>query len=135
MTINQITWQRTIDIRHKVLWPNKPAEFCKVEGDEQALHFGYFDEEELVSVASIYIDGDKARLRKFATLHAFQGRGIGTRLIEHILLELSQQGISYFWCDARASAVGFYARFGMKPFGEQFYKSGVAYYKMSLRLS
>ncbi|GAK86209.1 hypothetical protein JCM19238_3799 [Vibrio ponticus] len=55
-------------------------------------------------------------------------------MIEYILSHLAQRDIEYFWCDARASALGFYRKFGLMQEGEEFYKSEVAYYKMSLHI-
>lgn len=134
MNIKKIQWQEALPIRHKVLWPDKPASFCKIEGDETASHYGAYISGELVSVASIYIDGDSARLRKFATLPNHQGRGIGSKVISHIVSDLQKVGIERFWCDARTSAVGFYQRFGLDQQGEAFFKSGIPYVKMEVKL-
>lgn len=132
MQIAPLHWTQTIPIRHRVLWPNKPPEFCHVEGDEDALHFGVHLHGELVSVISLYISisGDEARFRKFATLSQHQGRGIGSALLTHVISSAHEKGITRIWCDARATAVGFYERFGMATEGELFYKSDVAYFKM-----
>jgi len=105
-----------------------------VEGDETAMHYGVFVEESLVSVASVYRKGPIARLRKFATLVEFQGRGIGSRLITHIILELEKSNAETFWCDARLSAAEFYEKFGMERKGAEFSKSGVSYVKMEINL-
>jgi ribosomal protein S18 acetylase RimI-like enzyme len=117
------------------LWPTKPPSFCEVEGDDTAKHYGAYVDGELVSVASIYLDGSRARLRKFATLPSFQGKGIGSKVITHLVNELKESGISYLWCDARTSALGFYQRFGMEKQGEVFNKSGIPYYKMEVKFT
>ncbi|GEM80414.1 hypothetical protein VSU01S_26590 [Vibrio superstes NBRC 103154] len=98
------------------------------------IHFGVFENDILLCVASVFITDAEARLRKFATLHEHQGRGIGTRMIDHIIESLKQEGVTYFWCDARESAQEFYARFGMQKQGERFFKSGEPYFKMSVEL-
>jgi ribosomal protein S18 acetylase RimI-like enzyme len=134
MDIRLITLDEALPIRHCVLWPDKPMSFCKVDGDDAASHYGAFLNNTLASVASIYIEGQVARLRKFATLEDFQGRGAGTQLISHIVAELEQTGIDTFWCDARTTAVGFYKRFGMDVQGAEFVKSGIAYYRMEVGL-
>lgn len=131
MTIKRIDWQQALPVRHQVLWPTESPDFCKVEADDSAMHYGYFVKQQLVAVASIYIDGEKARLRKFATLKEYQSQGIGAQLVAHILTDLAAARVNVFWCDARATAVGFYQRCGLKIDGELFYKSDVAYYKMS----
>jgi len=136
MQIVTLTWQQTIPIRHQVLWPTEAPEYCKVEGDETALHVGVMVEDGLVCVASIYIEVESktARLRKFATLAAYQGKGIGTHLIHHLIDILTKQGVAYFWFDARASALSFYQRLGFQTSSEVFYKNQVPFYKMHQNL-
>ena len=134
MDIRIITWDEALPIRHSVLWPNKPLSFCKVDGDETATHYGVYLNDKLVSVASIYIEGRVARLRKFATLADFQGRGIGSQLIAQIVSELKKAGVESFWCDARKTAVVFYKKFGMVIQGDEFIKSEVSYFKMEVSL-
>lgn len=130
LEILQIKWEQTISIRHEVLWPNKNIEFCHVNGDKDALHFGAFMDTKIICVASIFIDGKHARLRKFATLKKYQNRGIGSKVLNFILDTLKKKGITYFWCDARKSSIDFYKNFGLKPEGVEFYKSDIPYYKM-----
>lgn len=132
--IRSIHWTQTIPVRHCILWPNKPPEFCRLEGDEAAWHFGAYIHEELVGVASVFISESSARLRKFATLKDFRNQGIGSALLMHALQMAGAQGLQYFWCDARESALPFYARFGMRTEGVRFYKSDVPYFRMSRSL-
>ena len=106
----------------------------QVPGDEDALHYGVTKNGQLVCVASIYIDGHSARLRKFATLEEFQKQGIGSLLIKHILDTLREKKITHFWCDAREASIDFYKRFDMEVEGERFFKSDVPYFKMSKTL-
>lgn len=134
MDIKLISAEQTLALRHKVLWPNKPVAFCRVPGDDTALHFGAYVDQQLVCVASIFIDGCVARLRKYATDQAFQGQGIGSAVLRHVLAHLHSLSVLEFWCDARLSALDFYARFGMRAEGEHFFKSDVEYRKMRLRL-
>lgn len=134
MHVIELNWQQTIPIRHKVLWPNESPEFCQVEGDSEGFHFGVVINNQIVCVASVYIDAGSARLRKFATLSQFQGQGIGSCMLKHLLKQLKQHQVKYLWFDARFSAVGFYHRLGFSSIGEQFYKHGVAYYKMYANL-
>lgn len=141
MHIELIPYQATLPIRQAVLWPDKPRVFCQVEGDEDALHFGCFlpvegkpNQTTIVAVASIFVDGGEARLRKFATLPAYQNQGIGSSMITHMINELHIRQISHFWCDARESAMHFYERFNFEVEGERFFKSNVAYFKMTLNL-
>ncbi|MCW8330984.1 GNAT family N-acetyltransferase [Photobacterium sp. SDRW27] len=132
MKIERIAAEQTLPVRHRVLWPEQPIDFCRVPEDDIGCHYGVFTDNQLVCVASVFIDGTTARLRKFATLPEYQGQGIGTRMIEQILADLKSNGINTFWCDARESATGFYRQFAMSPQGERFYKANIAYFKMAI---
>ncbi|PSW20889.1 N-acetyltransferase [Photobacterium sanctipauli] len=134
MKIERIDAELTLPIRHHVLWPKKSIDFCRVPDDANGLHYGVYQENQLVCVASVFIDGQTARLRKFATLPEYQGQGMGTALIKAVIEQLVANGVTTFWCDARESAQGFYHRFGMAPQGERFYKGDVPYFKMSVAL-
>lgn len=133
MKIQKVDLQQVLPIRQRVLWPDKPISFCQVANDDTASHFGGFIDQMLVCVASVYIDGNEARLRKFATLVEYQGQGVGSGLLRHVLDQLAFHNVDYFWCDARTSAVDFYRRFGLQVEGGEFEKSGVMYCKMSCR--
>ena len=130
----KLNWQQTIPVRHQVLWPNEAPEFCQVESDAEALHFGVILNEKIICVASLYLEKNTARLRKFATLEHYQGRGIGSLMLNHLIDALKMLDINYLWFDARASALPFYQRFGCTQSGDIFYKNTIAYYKMHIHL-
>jgi len=134
MEIRSISWEQTIPLRHRVLWPNKPPEFCQVEGDLDGLHFGAYIDNVLVCVASVFLNHNKARLRKFATDERYQNQGIGSKMLKHIIGILTETNAEYFWCDARETASGFYMRFKMHKSSKRFYKENVPYLKMEIAL-
>jgi GNAT superfamily N-acetyltransferase len=132
MDIRTISWEQTIPLRHTVLWPSKPPEYCHVEGDIDGLHFGTFINDKLVCVASVYLDLKAARLRKFATDANYQNQGIGSKMLTHIIQYLKQSQTECFWCDARESALDFYKRFDMQKCSDRFYKTDISYFKMKV---
>lgn len=134
MNIKRINAADTLALRQRVLWPNKTKEFCRVDGDESATHYGIYEASELVGVASTYINGDSVRLRKFAVEHRCQGKGYGSQLLQYIINAERSKDVREFWCDARKTAIAFYQRFGMAVEGEEFYKADVAYFKMAVNL-
>ncbi|AYQ35487.1 GNAT family N-acetyltransferase [Runella sp. SP2] len=131
--IQEITATQTYPLRHQVLWPDKPVEFVKVPDDEQGIHLGYFLDEKLVSVISLFIDEHKiARFRKFATHPDIQRKGIGSQLLKATFERAQSAGASILWCDARLDTQPFYERFDMKSEGEVFYKGEIPYVKMAI---
>lgn len=75
-----------------------------------------------------------ARFRKFATAPAWQGRGVGTALLRHVIAAAAQAGARRIWCDAREAALPFYERFGLRAEGEVFFKGDVPYLRMTMAL-
>lgn len=132
--IRQVLPSETWELRHKVMWPDKPIEFVKLENDAKGLHFGVFQNGSLVSVISLFVENSEAQFRKFATDKDFQGKGYGTKLLEYVVQQAKSLKISRLFCDARTSAIGFYERFGMKVVSDVFQKSGKDYVRMEIKL-
>jgi len=132
--IQKVSADDLMEIRHLVLWPDKPREFVKVPEDESGIHFGLYFESTLASVISLFTDGQDIRFRKFATLPGLQGKGLGSRLLQHAIAYAQVQGYTRMWCDARTDALGFYERFGFRRFSEPFFKEHIEYYKIERKL-
>lgn len=130
MIIHSIPADATYALRHAVLWPDQPAAYVQLPDDDAGQHFGVFVGGELVSVVSLFVSGGEARFRKFATAPAWQGRGMGSALLAHTIEAAGTAGARSLWCDARVSALPFYARFGMQPEGLVFYKGAIPYQRL-----
>ncbi len=131
--IRSIAAADTYPLRHQVLWPTKPLDFVKVPEDEKGLHFGYFIDNQIVSVISLFVDDHRvARFRKFATHPDFQRQGLGSALLESVFERAIELQATRIWCDARLDAKLFYERFGMKQDGDTFFKGDIPYVKMIL---
>lgn len=134
MEIRVINGEEALPVRQSAMWPDKPLEFVKIPGDEQALHWGLFHEGQLVSVVSVFIENGEAQFRKFATLKSFQGRGLGSSLLKFMLEDLREKNISKVWCNARTHKVLFYERLGMQSVSQAFVKNGMSYIRMELNI-
>jgi len=132
--IRPIPAEATYALRHSVLWPDKAPDYVRIPEDAQGHHFGAFENEELVSVISLFVENGVARFRKFATRPDRQGNGIGSRLLKHVFAEARRLGARQIWCDARLSAAAFYQRFAMEPTGERFYKGEIPYQRFEAPL-
>jgi GNAT superfamily N-acetyltransferase len=132
--IREVEVSEILEIRHQVLWPDQPPEFVKVPEDASGKHLGLFYDAQLVSVISLFADGDKLRFRKFATLEAYQNKGLGSQLLRFVINYARDNRYKELWCDARSSAANFYTRHGFKKSGYPFFKQDVEYYKMSMNL-
>jgi predicted GNAT family N-acyltransferase len=134
LEIKQIQPSDTWEIRHRVMWADKPFEYVQLAEDEKGLHFGVFKNTELVSVVSLFIENDSAQFRKFATEISEQGKGYGGKLLGYLIEEATQRNVNKLWCNARLSATGLYQKFGFQIVSESWLKDGVEYVKMERNL-
>ena len=128
--IKKISKEETWPIRHKVMWPDRNIEYIKLDDDDQGIHYGLYIDGRLVSVVSLFIEGDKAQFRKFATLEEEQGKGYGSRLLNHMLQEAKKLGVKLVWCNARKNKADYYKRFGLEETDQVFEKGGMEYVVM-----
>ena len=122
-------------IRQEVMYPNENIAFVQLDEDEKGIHLGLYEDDELVSVISLFADGDKLQFRKFATITKMQGKGYGTRLLAYIMDWGFKNGYQYIWCNARLSATGMYEKFGMSAAGSSWEKWGIEFIKMEKSLT
>lgn len=129
-TIREIRYHETWSIRQRVLWPDKPMEYVQLPNDIDALHYGLFLGNELVSVLSIFSEHKFVQLRKFATLENYRNNGYGSELLTHVLTEVIGNETEKVWCNARIEKVGYYENRGFIQLGNTFYKDSVEFVRM-----
>ncbi|MBO0939043.1 GNAT family N-acetyltransferase [Fibrella sp. HMF5335] len=127
LIIAPITADDTLALRQSVLWPDKPIEAVRLPNDGEGHHIGAFVDGQLIAVISLFVEGERAQFRKFATHPNFQGQGIGSLLLNHVIDKAKQLNANRLCCDARLIAASFYARRGMQPLGDVFYKGPIPY--------
>lgn len=128
--IRKITPEEAWPIRHRVMWPDHPFDFVKVEEDPDGLHYGLFVKEELVSIVSLFFKDDKAQFRKFATEVPHQGKGYGTYLLNYLVEQVASIPVSSLWCNARVEKADYYERFGFRKTERTYEKGGIAFVVM-----
>ncbi|WP_138420794.1 GNAT family N-acetyltransferase [Aquibacillus sediminis] len=134
MKIKKINKEQAWTLRHQVMWPDKPLDYIKVQDDEIGIHYGLFKEDTLVSVVSLFINGNTCQFRKFATQQQEQGKGFGTKLLEFVFKEAKQHGVGKIWCNARENKSTFYKKFGLNKTDDRFEKGGRLYVVMEKEL-
>jgi len=132
--IKKISPSDTWLIRQSVMWPDKPLTYVQLAEDENGLHYGVFENTELLSVVSLFIESENAQFRKFATQVIHQGKGHGSALLNFLIHECEKQHIKNLWCNARTSAYPFYQKFGFEIVSETWTKDGIEFVKMSKTL-
>jgi GNAT superfamily N-acetyltransferase len=128
-SIQKITSTETYRVRHIVLRAGKPIESCQLDGDEleTTYHFGYYLNDELVGVISIFesqnpdcINEYSMQIRGMAVLFAHQKQGIGEALVSAAEKFCTEQKKELIWFNARTSAIGFYQKMKYEILGPEF---------------
>jgi phosphoribosylformimino-5-aminoimidazole carboxamide ribotide isomerase len=132
--IRRITTEETLPLRRDVLYPNEALDAVKVPNDEDGLHFGLFEDAQLVGVVSLFLRRTDAQFRKLAVLPACQGKGYGRLLIQHLIQLCRKEHVPMLWCHARDTAETFYTQFGFIQPGEYFKKGNITFCRMELQL-
>ncbi len=122
--IEQIPPELTWRIRREVLYPEQDFAKAILEDDDEGMHLGLFDHNQLISVVSLFIRNDCMQFRKFATLPDFQNMGYGSRLLHYLIRIAEEQNCRMLWCNARKNASGFYAKFGFSETDKSYHKDG-----------
>ncbi|KAH8082443.1 GCN5-related N-acetyltransferase [Cristinia sonorae] len=147
--ITKIEVDKTITLRHTVLWPHKPISYVRLPEDDMGHHYATFSSESSIAplaVISVFLEQPPgihepelselngkpaARFRKFACQPEYQGQGIGTSLLRHAFeAARAELACAVIWCDARVETKGWYERRGMRAFGNTFFKGDIEYVKM-----
>jgi len=133
--IKTITAKKTWKIRQEAMWPDKPLSFVQLPEDEKMLHFGFFSDDELLSVVSMLdLGSGVGKIRKLATLPIAQGYGYASELMKTVFIFCKEQEFKIITCDVRVEKVGFYKNLGMTIEGKAFEKYDKAFVKMLINL-
>ena len=133
-SIEQIPPYLVWPLRQQVMYPEMTIEDVKLENDSNGIHFGLFDHNKLISVISVFENGDGIQYRKFATLNEYQGKGYGSTLLEFVINFSKEQGCKRLWCNARKNVSGFYKKFGFTETTQTFIQNGYEFIIMELYL-
>lgn len=132
----------TRELRRAVLRPTWPLGSA-MHGDENpdAVHFAALDDSGRVIGTCLVLprpypphpDRPAAwQLRGMATAPELRDRGIGAEVLAAAVAEIRARGGRLVWCDARTTAVAFYAQHGFAAEGAEFLhaESGIPHYRM-----
>lgn len=127
--VREATEEQTLALRTEVLRPGSipDARLFGVEDAEETRHFAAFAGEAMAGACYIVrraapfdASAQSWQLRGMAVETDLQGQGIGTQLVARVEDEARRAGIEILWFNARRIALGFYARLGFEPWGEEF---------------
>lgn len=127
MEVREIPAEATYSLRSRILRPGQAFEANLYPSDHLGVHFGLFEAGRLISVVTAHPEESARfpgsghwRIRGMATEVECQNRGLGLKVLLHLLAWGRQKGIPLFWCNARERAISFYERQGFRVESELF---------------
>lgn len=130
MIISEAPYTETLKLRQQVMYPDKDIEFVKLPDDDMGLHIGVYENEELVSVMSIFLHGREVQFRKLATREDMQKKGYASALMKWLIDYANDMKFERLWCNSRVGATDFYSKFDYKETDVRFEKNGYDYVVM-----
>lgn len=127
MIISEAPYQDVLKLRQQVMYPDKDIEFVKLRDDGLGLHIGVYENEELVSVMSIFLHDREVQFRKLATRTDMQKKGYASVLMKWLVDYANDMKFERLWCNARTNATDFYKKFGYQETENRFAKDGYDY--------
>jgi GNAT superfamily N-acetyltransferase len=137
---------RTRELRRSVLRPHLPVG-APLPGDDltDGVHFGAVDDDGTVACTCFVYpdpcpwrpDATAWHLRQMATQPDRRGEGLGAAVVEAAAAHAIAAGATILWCNARATAAGFYARLGFAAHGDVFTdeRHVIPHFRMARELS
>ena len=127
MIISEAIYEDVLKLRREVMYPHKGIDFVKLPDDDKGLHIGVFENEKLVSVMSIFLNGRDVQFRKLATKTDMQRKGYASALMKWLIDYAIDMKLERLWCNSRIEATDFYKKFGYKETNERFSKNNHDY--------
>lgn len=122
--IRETEIEKVLELRHKVMYPEKEADYVKLADDEKGIHLGLYIDSRLISAISLFTEEKSMQFRKFATLQNEQGKRHGTMLLNEVIDYAKRNNMEKIWCNARIEKTGFYEKFGFNKTDKQYIKDG-----------
>jgi GNAT superfamily N-acetyltransferase len=140
MEIRKISADEAQPLRAAILRPGVPfeASVYPLDYNAESMHMGAFEDNELVTVASIFHEPppgeenpEAYRLRGMVTLPEKQRRGYGRAVLLRCIAHIARQHGTLLWCNARIDAVDFYRTLQFETEGaEQKTERGTGFMRM-----
>jgi len=126
-------YEACLELRRRVLREPLGLDWSEADlvGEEEQRHFGLHEGGTLVACLVICPpEHGIVKLRQMAVEVAWQGRGVGRKLLDDVMDLLREEGVREVELHAREAAAGFYERLGFEREGDRFLEVGIPHWKM-----
>jgi len=141
ITIKEINNRKDLkkaqQIRYEVfvIGQNVPVEDEVDEFEKDSIHYLAFLNNNPVGAARWRFTNNGIKLERFAVLDEYRGRGIGSALVDKVLLDIKmypEAKGNEIYLHAQLDAIPLYRKFGFVKSGDMFDESGLMHYRMKL---
>ena len=144
LQVKFISSSQCLDLRTRILRPGQDIQHCQYAEDNHpdTFHLGVFDSSQKIICNGTFIKTAQPffptaknpyRLRGMATDTFYQGKGLGSLLLEKAFQILKERHCDLLWCNARESAFAFYQRSDFQLIGDMFDIPGAGPHKVMWR--
>lgn len=130
MIITEAEYDDVLKLRQQVMYPDRDIDFVKLPTDNVGLHIGIIENNELVSVMSLFIEGRDVQFRKLATRKDQQGKGYASILMQWLIDYAKDMKLNKLWCNSRKEVAGFYKKFEYVQTDKKISQNGYDYIVM-----
>ena len=99
--------------------------------DDSSTHFLATLDNNVIATARLKTDGQIGRM---AVLAEYRNKGIGSKLLQFVLLTALQQKQKKVYLHAQVSAISFYEKHGFTTCGDIFYEADIPHREMSKKI-
>ncbi|MCU1351944.1 MAG: GCN5-related N-acetyltransferase [Acidimicrobiales bacterium] len=142
MAVVEVDAPTTFAVRRAILREGDPAADVGTSGDRHvdAIHLAAVVDGAVVGVVTcapapcpVEAGTDQWQLAGMAVVDPWQGRGVGTALVHHLVAMVVARDGRLVWARARDTALAFYAGLGFTTVGEGFTRVGLPHHHVVLR--
>jgi predicted GNAT family N-acyltransferase len=102
--------------------------------EEDAIHVLASDHDgRPIGTGRLLHQGGLAHIGRMAVLRDWRGKGVGGALLNALLAEARQRGLTEIFLNAQTHAAPFYERFGFARKGSEFPDAGIPHCRMTLQ--
>lgn len=137
IALNSPDYFQALNLREKILRLPLGLKFTPedITNDSNEYHLGAFVETKLIGNVSLKpINSEIIKLKQMAIDPTYQGKGIGSKLLQYAEKYAIANNFKEIQLHARCHAQEFYAKFGYIPQGETFIEVGIPHILMRKKI-
>ena len=126
-------YEAALDIRNKVFVKEQNvSESEELEHEEESVYYLLFYDKTPVATGRYRVTTEGIKLERFATLPAYRGKGLASKLLRYVLDDLKEEE-GQIYLHSQEYIMNLYEKAGFEKEGDRFYEAGIPHFKMILK--